>query len=488
MVRLRRLSSIVGITVVAVSSTFFALSARAATASAPAVGAPVNVTNDGFAENEESLGIDATGTLMAGAWNDWNFNDGCGFSFSTNGGAGWAPKTFVPGLTRFTNDTNTPGTGAYTAAGDPAVAFNPKFRVFDVVCQAFGGTSSAVNLLATTFDASKANPAAGENSSYGAAAWTTPVSVATGKSNGAQKGHNGQFPDHESVTVDTGTGPGHHFGRIFVSWAMFNGNGRSPIEVAFSDDNGRRWDGPIVVSDKSHTTNQDARLNVAPDGSLYMTFLGGPNASSLKGNFIAVAKSSNGGKTWSATHVVAPIVAPTDGLLPNSSYRVFADVTASIDQATGQLVMAFTDGSTGASQVFVVHQLVAGRIGAWSVPSRVKPSANEEFFPWMSSAPDGRVDLVFYDRSCDPNDVLNCVTLSSSSDAGSRWSSKSLLSQGFDGDKFQACVAFVQPTDCGTFFLGDYIAVASTDRRAISLFTGNGTGSQDVFSVSAAMP
>jgi hypothetical protein len=463
--------------------------ARAATSIGASlqVQSPVNVTNDAFAENEESLGMDPTGTLLASAWNDWNYNDGCGFSYSTTGGATWAPKTFVPGLTKFTNDPSVPGTGSYAVAGDPSVAFNPRFGVFDVVCQSFAGNkSSGVNLLATTFDPSLANPAADENASYGAAAWTTPTSVATGKSNGAQKGHNGHFPDHESITVDTGTEPGHHFGRLYVAWAMFNGNGRSPIEVAFSDDNGQTWTGPIVVSDKAHTTNQDARVEVAPDGTLYMTFLGGPNETSLKGNFIAVSKSSNGGGTWSATHEVAPIVSPTPGLLPNSNYRVFADVTASVDQATGQLVMAFTDGKSGASQVYVVHQRVSGGLSHWSTPKRVKPSTREEFFPWMSAAPDGRVDLVFYDRACDPNDTLNCVTLSSSSDAGVTWSSTSLLPTGFDGDQFQACLAFVQQPDCGTFFLGDYIAVSSTDSKAVSLFTGNGPISADVFAVTAS--
>ena len=467
------------------------LPARAAIASRPPtlVGSPVNVTNDPYAENEESLGVDPTGMLLAGAWNDWNYNDGCGFSYSTDGGASWAPKTFVRGLTKFTNDPGIPGTGPYAIAGDPSVAFNPKFGRFDVVCQAFGGnTSSGVNLLATTFDPSTADPAADENASYGAAAWTTPVAVATGKSNGTQKGHNGHFPDHESISVDTQTGPGHHFGRLYVSWAMFNGNGRSPIEVAFSDDDGATWTGPIVVSDRDHTTNQDARLSIAPDGTAYMTFLGGPNEKSLRGNFVAVARSSNGGRTWSATHEVAPIVSPAPGLLPNSSYRVFADVTSSIDRATGQLVMAFTDGKSGASQVYVVRQLEAGGLSNWSTPRRVRPTRREEFFPWMSSAPNGRLDLVFYDRSCDPDDMRNCVTLSSSSDAGGTWSSTSLMHNGFDGDRFQACLAFVQAPDCGSFFLGDYIAVGSTNAKAVALFTGNGPVSMDVFSVTSTFP
>jgi hypothetical protein len=65
------------------------------------------------------------------------------------------------------------------------------------------------------------------------------------------------------------------------------------------------------------------------------------------------------------------------------------------------------------------------------------------------------------------------------------WSSTSLLPTGFDGDLFQTCLAFVQQPDCGTFFLGDYIAVSSTDSKAVSLFTGNGPISTDVFAVTA---
>jgi BNR repeat-like domain len=482
-----RLRSTVPVLVFAL--TLIPTSARATTAAGSiSVGAHVNVTRDLYAENEESLGMSPNGRLLAGAWNDWNYNDGCGFSYSTNGGASWAPKTFVPGLTAFTNDPSIPGTGQYGIAGDPAVAFNPRFGVFDVVCQSFGGNPSAVNLLATTFDQSVANPVADENASYGADAWTRPTSVTTGKSNGSQKGHNGQFPDHESITVDTGTGAGHHYGRLYVSWAMFNGNGRSPIEVAFSDDDGFTWTGPILVSDKDHTTNQDARVSIAPDGTLYMTFLGGPNETSLKHNFVAVARSRTGGRTWSSTHEVAPIVAPIPGVLPNSSYRDSSDVTASIDRSTGRLVLAFTDAKSGASQVYAVHQRTAADISDWSTPRRVKPSGREQFFPWMSSAPDGRIDLVFYDRTCDPGDTANCVTLSSSWDTGRTWTSTSLLSTPFDGDTFDACLAFVQASDCGIKFLGDYIAVGSTNSNAVSLFTGNGPNSQDVFSVTATFP
>jgi hypothetical protein len=455
-------------------------------ADAGSVSTPVNVTHDLFADNEESLGMNGSGTLLAGAWNDFDFNDGCGFAFSTTGGRTWAPRTFVPGFTKFTNDPNVPGTGSFEVAGDPSVAWNPRFGTFDVVCQAFNVSPPfPIHLLATTFDPAKANPNAGENQSYGEAAWTHPVSVATGTSTGTMKGSNGQFPDHESIMVDTRALAGHHFGRIYVTWAKFSGSGRSPIQVAFSDDNGQHWTGPITVSDKGHQFDQDARINIGPDGTVYDTWINSPNETSLKNNQAMVAQSADGGLTWSPSTAVAPVLDPTPGLLPNSNYRVFADVTSAVDQSTGQLVVAYTDQRSGASNVWITHALSGGSISSFATPARVKPSSREEFFPWLSAAPNGRVDLVYYDRSCDPADTLNCVTLSSSFNSGASWTNTPVTTTGFNGDAFQACLAFVQPPNCGVFFLGDYIAVGSTNSKAQVLYTGNGPQAMDVFSVQA---
>src|SRR5438445_12701577 len=93
-------------------------------ASAATAATPINVTNSQFAGNEESLGMDSTGTLLAASWNDWHYNDGCGFTYSTDGGTTWAPQTFAP-FTSFTNDPNLPGAGRFPIAGDPVVVWNP---------------------------------------------------------------------------------------------------------------------------------------------------------------------------------------------------------------------------------------------------------------------------------------------------------------------------------------------------------------------------
>jgi len=467
------------------------VAAAGATVAAPvAVGvtSPLDVTRDQFANNEESLGMSPDGRLLAGAWNDWEHNDGCGFSFSADGGASWAPETFVPGLTSFTNDPNVPGTGSFEIAGDPAVAYNPKFGTFDVVCQSFNGSSPfEIELLATTFDPAKADPQANENFSYGTAvggqpAWTTAVPVASGISNGTQKGSSGQFPDHETITVDTGRGRGHHFGRLFVAWAEFNGFGRSPINIAYSDDDGHTWTGPIRVSDRNAQFDQDARPSIGPDGAVYVSWVNGPNETSLKNNVVVAAKSTDGGNTWGPSFTAAPIVSPIPGRLPNSQYRVFTDAWSTVDQASGKLVVGYTDEKSGAANVYAVHTTKAGDLSHWSEPVQVKASPNQQFFPWLSSAPGGRVDMVFYDRTCDAADTRNCVTLASTSDSGQTWGITPLTQVGFDGDVFQACVAFIDPPDCGVHFLGDYIAVASNDAEARVLWTGNGPDAMDVFS------
>lgn len=459
-------------------------------AAAQTVSAPLNVTNSQFAANEESLGLSPNGSLLAAAWNDWHFNDGCGFSYSTDGGTTWAPESFAPGFTTTTNDPSVPGLNQkFTVAGDPAVAYNPKFKQFDVVCQAFGtATGNQIQLLATTFDPTRVVDRNGTNGSYGLVAWRLPASVITiGSSNGTVKGSNGKTPDHETMTVDTNRSSP-HYGRIYVGFAEFSGSGRSPIDVAYSDDNGASWTGPVRVSDSNHQFDQDARPSVAPNGDVLMTWINGPNETSLKNNVAMADISHDGGATWGADATVAPIFGAYSGL-PNSLYRDSTDVWSTTD-SNGRLVVAYTDNSTGVPQVWTAHALDPDSVAGFSRAFRVDPTAETQFFPWLSASPNtGRVDLVFYDRSCDPiNDTLNCVSESSTTNGGATWSTVPATTVGFDGDKFGACLAFVDPPNCQNYFLGDYIAIASTDTKAQLLWTANGPSALDVFSARVTFP
>jgi hypothetical protein len=93
------------------------------------VNSVVNVTRDTTAQNETPLAVNPRNTqnLITGN-NDWNYNDGCGVNASFNGGKTWTktlPNGFIPGVTRYTDDPDVPGTGDGDFGGDPAAAFAP---------------------------------------------------------------------------------------------------------------------------------------------------------------------------------------------------------------------------------------------------------------------------------------------------------------------------------------------------------------------------
>src|SRR3989441_11996588 len=47
---------------------------------------------------------------------------------------------------------------------------------------------------------------------------------------GESKGSNGQFPDHESMTVDAAPGSPYH-DSAYITWAQFHGNLHAPVQA-----------------------------------------------------------------------------------------------------------------------------------------------------------------------------------------------------------------------------------------------------------------
>src|SRR6478736_10256674 len=132
--------------VVAALAVGAALATTAAAAPPPmAVSPVVDVSRDLLSQNETPIAVNpANAANMVTGANDWNYNDGCGVNATFDGGKTWTPTLpngFLPGVTKFTNDPNVPGDGAYDAGGDPTIAFSPDGRTAYFVCQAFNLTS-----------------------------------------------------------------------------------------------------------------------------------------------------------------------------------------------------------------------------------------------------------------------------------------------------------------------------------------------------------
>src|SRR2546427_12075229 len=169
----------------------------------------VDVSRDTTAQNETPVAANPSNpdNLLTGA-NDWNYNDGVAYNVSFDGGKTWSatlPDGFIPGLTRYTNDPAVPGTGVYDAAGDPYVAYGPDGTAY-FVAQSFNFFTPPYQIALYV-----------SRSTDGGRTWSErPVQVSVWDNKiGKSKGSNGQFPDHESMTVDAAPGSPYH-GSVYV--------------------------------------------------------------------------------------------------------------------------------------------------------------------------------------------------------------------------------------------------------------------------------
>jgi hypothetical protein len=440
------------------------LGASASPATSAATGvAVVNVSQstpsgDVLSQNETALAVNPANPLnMITGANDWNYNDGCALNTSVDGGRSWSatlPNGFLPGITKYTNDPNIPGTGAYDAGGDPTIAFSPDGKVAYFVCQAFNFTPpyQIALLLNRSYD--------------GGRTWqkTGLTRVSTGSGNGVSKGSNGQFPDHENIHVDTTTG------WIYVAWAQFNGHStHSPVNVAISRNQGASFTVTQVTSGPVRN-NQDQRVVTDPAGNAYLTFDNGIQGG--KGTALYVSKLARGSSTWSAPIAFGMLTDPTC-LFPPTCFNISGGAfraggsypVPAFDTKNGRLYVSYADIKGTYSQTYV-QSAPAIDLRAWSAPKAVASSPGDQFQTELSTAPDGRLDLSFYDRGYSTNKLVD-LTYATSSDGGATWRRTRVTPSGFDPSKWGV------PSG-GTFrpFIGDYNGIVSTAKTAQLVWTG----------------
>jgi hypothetical protein len=94
-----------------------------------------------------------------------------------------------------------------------------------------------------------------------------------------------------------------------------------------------------------------------------------------------------------------------------------------------------------------------------------------QYLPKLSVAPDGRLDVLYYDRRADRTNVLNEVSLQSSFDAGKTFLPRVQLSD----RAFSSRIGF--GLERGMPDLGSRLGLISTDSRAYGVWTDTRGGS-----------
>ena len=256
----------------------------------------------------------------------------------------------------------------------------------------------------------------------------------------------------------------------------------NPIRFTRSDNGGRSWQTPARVSPASRPRAVAPTLAVA-DQELLVLYLdvaddrldyegahegqGGPP---YPGPWrLVLARSGDGGASWSESVV-------EENLKPTERFLAFLPPFPSLalDPERERAYAAFEDGRSGDSDVLLWASDDGGE--SFGEPVRVNDTEvgdrTAQYRPKLAVAPDGRLDVLYYDRRADPKNVMNEVSLQSSSDGGEKFTGRLRLSD----RPFSSQIGF--GSERGMADLGSRLGLLSTDERALSVWTDTRAGTE----------
>lgn len=296
-----------------------------------------------------------------------------------------------------------------------------------------------------------------------------------------------------------------HAKRLYLTWVQASEVGLyrftetgNPIRFARSDDGGRSWRRPVRVSTAARARVVAPSAAVGPDGEIYVLFLDlgedtldyegghqGLGGRPYRGRFeLVMGRSVDGGAEWDESSVER-------GLAPIERFLVFLPPSPSVavDRASGRVYAGFHDQRIGGADVLVWSLRRGG--SRWKGPTRVNDNPardkTSQYLPKLAVAPGGRLDVVYYDRRADPENIMNEVSLQSSFDEGQSFTKRVRLSS----RRFDSRVGFGFERNLPD--LGSRLGLLSDESRALTVWTDtrNGTAvtnKQDIFSAEVTFP
>jgi hypothetical protein len=395
-------------------------------------------------------------------------------------GASSSAKTVAGYYTSFDSGTTWVNgqvpSGSFTQTSDPSVVFD---------------TSGRVHYGVVAFDLGLGGRALGgaiqvSTSSDGGKTFRAPVIV-------DQSTNPMIFEDKPYMAADDN--PASPFaGSIYITWTRFRFADRaetqlldSPIFFSASQDGGHTWSAPREISGanstlctfSSTTLPNDGRCRedqfsspvVARDGTIYVAYENDQavNDGQLRNQYLVV-KSTDGGATWStpvrASDILRdgnsdyPVNVQGRQTLSNSQFRVNSAGNLAVDPSSGALYVTWSDNRNGAAastntDVFAARSINGG--ATWSAPITVSSAPNDQFYPWATVAPDGTLDISYFDRSYDPANSKYGITLGALAPGSSSFSDQRVDTGLSDPNHARW---FSGSTNGETTFLGDYNGLA----------------------------
>lgn len=416
--------------------------------SSPA-GININITNNSSNQNEPMVAINPLdhNKLVCGFNDNRNGPWSVGWSWSDDGGLTWI----------YGGDFSFSG---YTCCADPVVAFD--------------------NMGTCYFAGLTYNP-------YGNYGQDGSIFIA--KSNDG--GHT--FSVFEKIIV-TGSGITPHLDKpwlyvnpsnnhIYLTWVertnAWSGPASESATIWFtrSIDGGVTFSEPVQVSTFDPATgtsrSHGPQITAVSANHVYVSWhtveegnLPNPPTTPWK---IWISESTDGGINFGTNYLVANSVWG----YPNRFISMDAD------SSTGKVYIAYADSTVKYPRdydIFITSSSSA--TGPWTAPEKVNDdpvgSGYWQSWPSLDVAPNGRVDVIWYDYRDNPNKMK--VYYSSSMDEGATWETNLKITDLVSGST-------PTPDDV---FAGDYITVASVDEKAIAVWMDNRLGNPEIYTVAIA--
>ena len=238
------------------------------------------------------------------------------------------------------------------------------------------------------------------------------------------------------------------------------------IEIVRSEDGGITWSEPIKVSETVSSTMgedvpkrvvQGSQPAVAQDGTLYITWMDSTDDDSFEGMAeIYLATSTDNGRTFDVNKAAD---FNEIGYSPrNTSFRYWASSFPQIAAGPGTEVYIVYTGRSPSSKsddgnIYFLSSKNGG--SDWAKKTLNDDNTNRlQFFPSLTTSPDGTVHAMWGDMRDDPSESKYHVYYSSSSDGGNTWIENARVTD------FPSNPNYAFP---GGVFIGDYFTIKATN-------------------------
>ena len=345
----------------------------------------IDISEDPYPQNEPSVKISRKDpNRVVAAWRD--FRTGVnpalrriGYSYSTDGGLTWSVSQLTPQIIP-----------TCALSSDPAVATDTAGNFYIVTISLNDVTGNGEVWLFKSID--------------GGVTFDSVYHIASDPN---------IFEDKEYVTTDfVPTSP--FYNNMYVSWTRF-GSG-TDIYFVKSSDQGVTWSNPLIVS--SEPGVQGSIPAVGPEGEVYVAWYGYDFSSEN----IYFDKSTDGGVTFGTDKVVSPC---PDAWFPSMA------VDLSGGQYNGNIYVTWNDERNGDGDIFLSVSSDGGN--NWSAAKRINDDAvsngREQYWPWVTVAENGEIDLIFYDTRNTPSNSVIEAYLARSTDGGENFTNELISTQ-----------------------------------------------------------